>query len=713
MKEILNSVIEKLFDAIPFSKNEELLRQKITNYIVQRYDSQIDGENEIARAGQLMLECNDLNAVCEAAGCEEQSYAQCAKADEAKNKSETHKLLRRIREYIYLQSLCMAVIFGLILISVCSYTVKTLVQNGIIVLFFLAILLAVTRCKRKYLIDCQYEEMSFDRAGRTLIYNDNDRYSKKLMNTFMLGVGALAYVISVLILGIVTYAYSAVDVLQQITHLSVILEVIAFFLIKNYLCKCLSDVFFIPEKAAQYRKHITRVLSSAALYFGMTLLLLFLLRKRIDYFFNWILVLELTYSILCGIHNLTLRKNVVFQNIAVNIKRIIAISLMVVMVLSYNLMSMELYLTQPYINTVSKVLVQEDKIDYNEENGVYTITTEKEDFRILQLTDIHLGGSFLSVAKDTKALEACNKLIHATRPDLVVVTGDLVFPMGVMSFSFNNSAPVMQFANFMRNTGIPWAFTYGNHDTESMATLDRDKFDALMKSLSYKSSGNLLYPYIQPDIYGRSNQMIEIRNADGSLKQAVFLIDSNDYIEGAESINEYDYIHDDQVEWYKKNVQRLSEEEGYTIPSTVFFHIPLREYKEANDLYEAGSDKVRYYYGAIGEKMIDKICCSKYESKLFDTAVELGSTKAMFCGHDHYNNESLEYKGIRLTYGYSIDYLAMPGIENDTEQRGATLITIDHEGGLAIEPYRLMDLSESKNHTSYVYLMTVYDKRNM
>jgi len=90
--------------------------------------------------------------------------------------------------------------------------------------------------------------------------------------------------------------------------------------------------------------------------------------------------------------------------------------------------------------------------------------------------------------------------------------------------------------------------------------------------------------------------------------------------------------------------------------------------------------------------MIDKVCCSQYPSELFDKAVELGSTKAMFCGHDHYNNLSVEYQGIRLTYGYSIDYLAMPGIEEDVEQRGATLITIDKQGNFTIEPYRLMDL---------------------
>lgn len=185
--------------------------------------------------------------------------------------------------------------------------------------------------------------------------------------------------------------------------------------------------------------------------------------------------------------------------------------------------------------------------------------------------------------------------------------------------------------------------------------------------------------------------MIEVRSSDGSLMQALFLIDSNDYVESG-GINEYDYIHDDQVEWYKRMVKRLSQQEGYTVPSMIFTHIPLREYKEANDLYESGSDEVTYYYGILGETMIDKICCSEYESRLFDTAVELGSTKAVFCGHDHYNNQSLEYKGIRLTYGYSIDYLAMPGIAQDTEQRGATLITVGKDGRFTITPYRLIDL---------------------
>ena len=41
---------------------------------------------------------------------------------------------------------------------------------------------------------------------------------------------------------------------------------------------------------------------------------------------------------------------------------------------------------------------------------------------------------------------------------------------------------------------------------------------------------------------------------------------------------------------------------------------------------------------------------------------------------------SLDYKGIRLTYGYSIDYLAYFGIMKYGAQRGCTMIDIAPDG---------------------------------
>ena len=89
-----------------------------------------------------------------------------------------------------------------------------------------------------------------------------------------------------------------------------------------------------------------------------------------------------------------------------------------------------------------------------------------------------------------------------------------------------------------------------------MQSANKQELNEVYKSLSFKTSGNLPYPYTQPDVMGRNNQLVEIRNADGTLNTGLFMIDSNAYT--GEGINVYDYIHDD-----------------HTVNSMVFFHIPL------------------------------------------------------------------------------------------------------------------------------------------
>ena len=65
--------------------------------------------------------------------------------------------------------------------------------------------------------------------------------------------------------------------------------------------------------------------------------------------------------------------------------------------------------------------------------------------------------------------------------------------------------------------------------------------------------------------------------------------------------------------------------------------------------------------------------------------MEEGSTKALFYGHDHLNNFVLEYKGVILSYGYSIDYLAYSDIDTRGYQRGCTIITCAPNGDARIE----------------------------
>jgi 3',5'-cyclic AMP phosphodiesterase CpdA len=518
-----------------------------------------------------------------------------------------------------------------------------------------------------------------------------DRYSRRIINwillTFWFGFGI---VLRIIVLGVNSKSNEIFEVLFSNIF---ILEILAALILINVLIVRWLVSIGSYEKDKLLKRELRIVLISSTIYW--------IIAVGIFYLFEEYVVLDITpfvtgvFVFWIVIYNFTRINKFTYEKKKHN-KIVIATVLIVALLAGgYKFLSRDLWLTQPYINSIPYIYNGENKITYDDETGVYTITKADGDFKVLQLTDIHLGGSTLSYDKDMKALRAVYALLEATKPDFVIVTGDLVFPVGIFSFSFNNTAPVQQFAAFMRNTGIPWAFTYGNHDTESYAASSVNDLDTLYKSLSFKTSRTLLYPYVQPDIMGRNNQVIELRNSDGTLNNAFFLIDSNAYT--GDGLNKYDYIHDDQVEWYKEQVLRLNEEAGHIVPSMIFFHIPLQQYKTAYELYEQGSDEVTWYFGSNDEEMIDKVCCSEYPSSIFDVAKELGSTTGFFCGHDHYNNASFEYQGIRLTYGMSIDYLAMPGIARDTKQRGGTLITIHDDGTTDIEQIPLDSIMNSSN----------------
>ena len=97
------------------------------------------------------------------------------------------------------------------------------------------------------------------------------------------------------------------------------------------------------------------------------------------------------------------------------------------------------------------------------------------------------------------------------------------------------------------------------------------------------------------------------------------------------------------------------------------------------------TENVKYNYGVVGEPD-DLICCGFGDDNMFETMEKLGSTDSVFCGHDHLNNISLNYKGINLTYGKSVDYLAYYGIYKLGSQRGCTIINIDENGNIDFHP---------------------------
>lgn len=674
MEPRIQTFIDLLFEDIPYSEESYLAQEKIKTALFEEYQKLPATGTKGSAFEQLFSQYHSLASVAALAGYTGEDVAAWHFQGEVIKSVPLKKELSRQKRRIFFLALFAALAASYLFMSIWQRQLILLATPCILIC--LPLLRSYMRCEEKN--SGKYYDTEAFLTLRAL----SDQYLKRHFNSIFLGFGVMSvYFLTQLALYWLGRSKAA-EVMENILASLYVMELPLFLMLKSFLGLRAVNRRIGLVRPDQYKKHLAGICIFSVLYWLLAVALFLLLQNQIHYVGNFFFFVAILFCAAALCYNMALRKRLTYKNIAINKKRIAFFSLLAIVSILFTVLRRDTWYTQPYINAIPVVAHKSQEITYNEGSGIYTITAQDKDFKVLHLTDIHLGGSLYSLRKDLKALHAVYKEIAYTRPDLVIVTGDLTFPMGVMSMSLNNSAPVGQFAAFMRNVGVLWAFTYGNHDTESLATTSEEDLDMLYRSLSYKTSGTLLYPYIQPEISGRNNQLIEIRNRDGSLMQALFLIDSNTYT--SEGLNVYDYIHDDQVDWYAGEVKRLSREEGRTIPSMVFFHIPLQEYRTAYELYEQGSDEVTYFFGENGEEMINKVCCSDYPSKLFDTMLALGSTKATFCGHDHYNNMSLEYKGIRLTYGMSIDYLAMPGIEHDTAQRGAELITLHADGSFTL-----------------------------
>lgn len=683
MNNCVKNLVEVYFKEIPFSAKTVKAKKDIEAALDKEYEQLKVSIGEENALDELILKYPRLVDMARLAGYTKNDCENWRRLGLAKDVKTLKKCLRTQRYKVYMAAFAFVFALYELIFSVFGFSVGQ-TAAGLMTLLLVIIPTAIGG----FLLNSFYKNEASAKNDRydtesfshlCLLY---DKYLKRRQNCtalFSMAIGLFAVLETALI------SISKPDeVWENLKLNSIIILLPLFLLLKNHLCYGMIYRRIRKSVKPDSSKHFLIITLFSTIYWiiALSFMLLQLSSREFDSV-SFSIASGIAFAVIILLYNLIFRKQVTFKNITVNMKRISVVTAAAILVSGYAVMNRDTWYTQPYINSIPVVRHEIPKITYDDTTGVYSIVAPEEDFRILHLTDIHLGGSLASYSKDLKALNAVYTEIAYAKPDLVVVTGDLCFPLGILSFSLNNMAPFYQFAAFMRNTNIPWAFTYGNHDTEIIASASKKDIGEVLKSLSFKTSANLLYPYTQPEIYGRSNQLIKVLNSNGSLNTALFLIDSNDYT--GDGINDYDYIHDDQVNWYRDEVNKLCTEQNRVVPSMVFIHIPLQQYKTAYDLYIDGSDDVKYFFGENNEKMIDKICCSDYPSTLFETMVELGSTKAVFCGHDHYNNMSLEYRGIRLTYGMSIDYLAMPGIEDDVLQRGAELITIHRDGSFDIE----------------------------
>ena len=351
-----------------------------------------------------------------------------------------------------------------------------------------------------------------------------------------------------------------------------------------------------------------------------------------------------------------------------------------------------------YAASFEAVEIENQLIPEKGSEGNWTFTTDRE-LKIMHLTDVHLGGGWIPKKNDTLAMNAIAQMVRVEKPDLVIITGDIAYPVPYQSGAFNNLPPHQTFATLMESLGVYWTVTFGNHDSEFYSTYTREEISEFYSNPDFKYC---LYQEGSENIYGCGNSVINVKNSQGIITQSIFTLDSNAYTGGTliETLAwEYDNIHEDQIAWYKSVVEKNNEYNKNLIATLdnkdelnakyeklgtlLFFHIPIAEYGDAWFEYaENGyqdTENAKLIYGTAGESG-DVVFSSAIPDTLFETMLELGGKHGIFCGHDHVNNFSIDYKGIRLTYGMSVDYLAYFRISSLGSQRGCTMITVKPDG---------------------------------
>jgi len=274
----------------------------------------------------------------------------------------------------------------------------------------------------------------------------------------------------------------------------------------------------------------------------------------------------------------------------------------------------------------------------------------KNNFKVLQLTDLHLG----DIDNLEEHFKFMDLTINETKPDLIVVTGDV--------YTFSSKPTSIKVMDYFDSHKIPWTFTFGNHDEQAFYSIEW-----LTETLNNYGS-YCYFKDIQGDsLTGNCNFAINL-NKDNKVHTQLIMMDSNRYYFG--EIFEYDYVKENQIEWYKDLINTTTKENGSVVPSLYFAHIPL---PEINAAFENGT--------LLGGEKRENPCPPVHNSGLFQVMKDLGSTKAMFYGHDHKNTFSSVYEGIIFTYGVK----STDRVYYENDMLGGTLITIHDDNSLQID----------------------------
>ena len=292
------------------------------------------------------------------------------------------------------------------------------------------------------------------------------------------------------------------------------------------------------------------------------------------------------------------------------------------------------------------------------------------------------------------AFDYLTELFHDVKPDLILVTGDLVFGQ----FDDNGSM-FLDYVAFMESFGIPWAPIFGNHENEALIGAD-------WQSQQLENAKNCLFK--QRTLTGNGNYTVGIEQG-GELKRVFFMLDSNGCADASRAslfnqhTSRFAGFGVDQIEWYTA----LATEIRTLSPNTKLsfaFHIPLAAFSDALAKYgyneaafspvyiDRHKNKTETDFGHVGQKLLSQWQWDA-DRTVWEGIKALG-VDSIFVGHYHNISASVVWEGVRLQFGQKsseydkYNYIAPDGTISASSSAGAvplvggTVMTLTADGSI-------------------------------
>lgn len=251
-----------------------------------------------------------------------------------------------------------------------------------------------------------------------------------------------------------------------------------------------------------------------------------------------------------------------------------------------------------------------------------TLRFKKGLFKIVQITDLHYK---LGVKASEQGLACVREMVQTEKPDLVVVTGDIIYSAPADS---TLSVVLKTFAQL----GVPFCMTFGNHDYDF-------KTPAVALYNQMQKTPNCVMPVLQGK---NTDYSLSILSSNGKRTAAVlYCIDTHNK-PAIGGIGGYQWISHNQITWYRQRSMVYKQKNGgRPVPSLAFLHIPLPEFNYATDNTQCPM------YGS----RLEKAYSPSLNSGMFASIKEMGDIMGVFCGHDHDNDYAVSYFNVLLAHG--------------------------------------------------------------